>query len=141
MLCDLFRQADPRTLAQVDGGSGYDHKHQPAIGALTTMCAQIAATLFAELKAEGVETSGTFRSSLSGAYHREATQAVRRFAHLAQINGLPFDCASESELVSAFALSLAQADSTAIPKLPPWTRWERKATDLVQGLESLVWEG
>jgi glucosyl-3-phosphoglycerate synthase len=29
MLCEVFRRADPREICQVDGGTGYDHRHHP----------------------------------------------------------------------------------------------------------------
>ena len=53
-LCEVFRRVDPREVCQVDGGAGYDHKHQPAATALAGMAAEIARELFAQLAAEGL---------------------------------------------------------------------------------------
>ncbi len=100
MLCEAFRLLDPRRICQVDGGSGYDHKHQPAATALAAMAAEIARTLFAQLATEGLALSAIV---LADAYRREAASAVRRSAHLALINGLSFDEAAESEITDTFA--------------------------------------
>ncbi len=101
MLCELFRRIDPREICQVDGGSGYDHKHQPATTALTAMAHEIRATLLAHLASEGLNLSP---APLAAAYRREAAAALRRSAHLALINGLPFDAVAESKIVESFAL-------------------------------------
>ncbi len=107
MLCELFRRVEPRQICQVDGGSGYDHKHQPAATALAAMAGEIAETLLTQLAAEGLAISPAV---LADAYRREAASAVRRSAHLALINGLPFDAPAESEIVEIFAAQLDAAD-------------------------------
>ena len=105
-LCEVFRHVDPREVCQVDGGTGYDHKHQPATTALAAMAAEIARELFAQLAAEGLPHDLAFRTSITRAYRHEAAHALRRSASLALINGLPFDDASESAIVAAFAARL-----------------------------------
>ena len=102
MLCDIFRQVDPRNVCQVDGGSGYDHKHQPATTSLAEMCGHIAAELFRQLIAEGLPATLSFRKTLAAAYRREAAHALRRSEALAQINGLPYDLHNEAATVGAF---------------------------------------
>jgi glucosyl-3-phosphoglycerate synthase len=102
-LCEVFRHLDPREVCQVDGGAGYDHRHQPAITALAAMAGEIAAELFRQLAAEGLPGTAEFRTAIASAYRREAEQSVRRSAALAKINGLPFDEAAERETVAAFA--------------------------------------
>lgn len=106
-LCEVFRRVDPREVCQVDGGTGYDHKHQPATTALADMVAEIARELFAQLTAEGLPGDTAFRSAVAAAYRREAAHALRRSASLALINGLPFDEAAEQGTVEAFAVRLA----------------------------------
>ena len=101
-LCEIFRSIDPREVCQVEGGPGYDHKHQPAATALADMAAEIARELLAQLAAEGHATS----PALAAAYRREAAHALRRSASLALINGLPFDTAVESAIVETFAARL-----------------------------------
>jgi glucosyl-3-phosphoglycerate synthase len=106
-LCEVFRHVDPREVCQVDGGTGYDHKHQPAATALADMAAEIARELLAQLAVEGLATDAAFRAALAGAWRREAAHALRRSAGLALINGLPFDQAAESAIIEGFATRLA----------------------------------
>jgi glucosyl-3-phosphoglycerate synthase len=105
-LCEVFRRVDPREVCQVDGGTGYDHKHQPAATALTGMAAEIARELFSQLAAEGLPNDAAFRAAVAAAYRREAAHALRRSANLALINGLPFDEAAEREMLEGFAHQL-----------------------------------
>jgi glucosyl-3-phosphoglycerate synthase len=105
-LCEVFRRVDPREVCQVDGGTGYDHKHQPAATALADMAAEIGRELFAQLAAEGLPDDIAFRSAVAAAYCREAAHALRRSASLALINGLPFDDAAEETIVETFAARL-----------------------------------
>ncbi|MEI9895832.1 MAG: hypothetical protein WDN28_18605 [Chthoniobacter sp.] len=105
-LCEVFRRVDPREVCQVDGGSGYDHKHQPAATALADMAAEIARELFAQLSAEGLANDAPFHTAVASAYRREADHALRRSANLALINGLPFDEAAEREMLATFARQL-----------------------------------
>ena len=110
-LCEVFRRVDPREVCQVDGGAGYDHKHQPAASALADMAAEIARELFAQLAAEGLPTDPAFHAAVAEAYHREAAHALRRSASLARINGLPFDESAETAIVDSFATRLGTARS------------------------------
>lgn len=110
MLCDVFRHIDPRNVCQVDGGSGYDHKHQPATTALAEMTAHIAAELFRQLAAEGMPATAEFRQTIAEAYRREAAHALRRSAALAQINGLPYDSEVEKGTVEMFYERLLPRD-------------------------------
>ena len=102
MLCEVFRHIDPRDVCQVDGGSGYDHKHQPAATALSEMSGHIAEELFRQLAEEGLPATVEFRTTVAETYRREAAHALRRSAALAQINGLTFDFDDESKTVAAF---------------------------------------
>ncbi|MGB8167759.1 MAG: hypothetical protein WCF18_09740 [Chthoniobacteraceae bacterium] len=105
-LCEVFRHVDPRDVCQVDGGSGYDHKHQPATTALAAMAAEIAREFLVQLAAEGLPNDTTFRTALARAYRHEAAHALRRSASLALINGVPFDEPAEQEIVESFAARL-----------------------------------
>jgi glucosyl-3-phosphoglycerate synthase len=108
-LCEVFRRVDPREVCQVDGGPGYDHKHQPAAPSLSAMAAEIANELFAQLHTEGLPNDATFRATIATAYRREATQALRRSADLARINALAFDESAEQAIVETFAARLAES--------------------------------
>ena len=132
MLCELFRNIDPREVCQVDGGSGYDHKHQPVAAALESMCRQIGEALFRQLAAEGIRTDAAFLETMTAAYRKESRLALQRFAALALINGLPFDHDEEAGIVEAFGAALENIDSTAQGvKLPSWERLAREQPDEV----------
>jgi glucosyl-3-phosphoglycerate synthase len=105
-LCEVFRRVDPRDVCQVDGGSAYDHKHQPAATALVEMAGEIASEWFRQLAHEGLPDDAAFRIAVARAYRREADHALRRSAALARINALPFDHESERQIVQAFAARL-----------------------------------
>jgi glucosyl-3-phosphoglycerate synthase len=136
MLCELFRHVDPRQVAQVDGGSGYDHKHQPAAGALETMSAEIARTLFVHLAGEGLALNAEFLATVTAAYRREATLAVRRSANLALINGLSFDQEVELGIVERFAAQLENIypGEPPAPALPSWSTLKRTEPEWVAAL-------
>lgn len=106
-LCEVFRHLDPRTVCQVDGGAGYDHKHQPAATALAAMAGEIGAELFHQCAVEGLPSDSAFRATIATAYRREAALALQRSASLALINDLPFDEAAERAMVEVFAAQLA----------------------------------
>jgi glucosyl-3-phosphoglycerate synthase len=108
MLCDVFRTIDPRDVCQVDGGSGYDHKHQPASTALAEMAGHIAAELFRQLHAEGMPSSAEAQNAIADAYRREALHALRRSKALARINSLDYDAQSEQDTVTAFHKQLSR---------------------------------
>jgi glucosyl-3-phosphoglycerate synthase len=118
MLCELFRRADPREICQVDGGTGYDHRHHPLSegGALVRMAEEIAGVLFEQLAMEGVNVTPRFRASVARAFADEAALALRRSRSLAVINGLPFDEAAESGIIAALARSLLAAPRPHRPR-------------------------
>ena len=111
----------PAAVCQVDGGAGYDHKHQPALaeGGLPAMCGEIARTLLAQLAAEGCRVDASFRAALLGAFRRESEQALRRSEALALMNGLPFDAAAERAIVEAFAAQLDAPPGRRARRSPP----------------------
>lgn len=130
MLCEIFRSVDPVHVCQVDGGSGYDHRHQ-AVDRLDGMCGEVARTLLAELAAEGISMRDTGLETLATAYLREAARAIQRSSALAQINDLPFHAEGESAIVQGFCCALQ--DSLSQPQrlvLPPWARLLRANGDL-----------
>ena len=105
-LCEVFRHLDPRTVCQVGGGAGYDHKHQPAATALAAMAAEIAAELFRQLATEGLPAEAAFREAVATAYRRAAALALHRSASLALINDLPFDETAERAMIATYARTL-----------------------------------
>jgi len=130
-LCETFRRIDPREICQVDGGSDYDHKHQPAQAALTAMCGSIAEALFAQLTVEGAVCDGEFRQAIERAFRRESADARRRYAALARINALPFDAMVEEETAEAFAGAITGATATPRQVLPAWETLRRERPEWV----------
>jgi glucosyl-3-phosphoglycerate synthase len=120
MLSDVFRTLELPRICQVDGGSGYDHKHQPAAERLTGMCQQIAVCLLHQLAREGCEMSPSFLNALSGALKLEAQEATRRFHALSKMNGLNVPLEQEQALARQFALCLPSSLPDVLPPLPPW---------------------
>jgi len=112
MLCDLFRQVDPRQVCQVDAGLRYDHKHQP-LGdrrqGLVRMAGEIAVTLLGHLRQEGIRPSPAFLEAVVASYRREAGEALRRSALLARINGLGYAAQEEEQAVDSFCDVLQNA--------------------------------
>jgi len=113
LLCEVFRVMEPNRVCQVDGGSNYDHKHQPlgsdADGGLYKMSREIAHALFGHLMDEGLPMTGEFLPAVLASYHRESREALRRYKNLALINGLPFDMVAEQHAVELFSKALGEA--------------------------------
>jgi hypothetical protein len=70
------------------------------------MAQEIGAELLRQLAREA-SLPADFSAMLGGTYRREAAQAIRRSSALAQINGLPFDLATEQATVAGFAAQFA----------------------------------
>lgn len=123
MLTEIFRQIDPRVVAQVDGGGGYEHRHHPASegGALTRMVREISQTLLVALQQEGCGGTVFGWETMGNAYLREGHLAVQRSAALARINGLPFDADAEIRLVELFASELLHGAAVRAAPLPSWS--------------------
>ena len=139
VLSEVFRKVDPVRIAQVDGGSGYDHKHQPAEASLKRMCAEIAGTLLEQLSIEGCRVSGRLADSLARAMETEAAEAVRRSKILAQINGFPFEVEPETALSKLFLRSLqGLPEPSRAHALPSWQTVERLRPDAIIKLREVT---
>ena len=141
LLCEAFRRAEPRRIAQVDGGRHYDHRHQPLgdeRGGLYRMSREIAVTLLTQLCDEGLQFSPPFLEVLRASFERESREALRRSRHLALINGLPFPQEDE-QAAAVFAQALSEAgreffnDTLAVAAraLPAWAGLQRNSPDWV----------
>ncbi|MGB8355636.1 MAG: hypothetical protein WCD79_17185 [Chthoniobacteraceae bacterium] len=113
LLCDVFRRMEPNRVCQVDGGSNYDHKHQPlgsdADSGLYKMSKEIAHALFEHLADEGLPMTATLQAAVQSSYHRESREALHRYKNLALINGLSFEIAAEQHAVELFSKALGEA--------------------------------
>lgn len=140
ILAEIFRQIDPRDVAQVDGGSGYEHRHHPAAegGTLSRMVRELGQTLLIALQQEGCGGSAFSWLAISDAYLREAQQAVRRSSALARINGLPYDQAAEMRLVELFAGELLRSGGSRPVPLPSWSALATQRPDWVAAFAKAV---
>jgi glucosyl-3-phosphoglycerate synthase len=145
LLCEVFRRAQAREVSQVDGGSDYDHKHQPLNdgrgGGLVPMIQCIARRLLRELATEGFASGPGFLQALAQAYRREGGEALRRSKHLAAMNRLPFDEAQETETLAAFAAGLEGAlleVTVNNATLMPWEQLIRTESDFVSAFREAI---
>ena len=141
MLAEVFRRLEPERVCQVDGGTGYDHKHQAEEAGLHPMCAQISETLLGQLSIEGCRVDPAFRQTLMRAQLRHGAEAARRSAALAFLNAIPCDLEAEKTAASGFASTLRSTEPTAQGQgprpLPSWESVERTAPHLLATLANL----
>jgi glucosyl-3-phosphoglycerate synthase len=142
MLTEVFRRIEPERVCQVDGGTGYDHKHQPAQTGLHPMCLQISETLLHQLATEGCRVDATFRHTLQRAQTRHGLEAARRSAALACLNAIPCDQAQESEAALGFASTLRAGEPEGASQkpapLPSWDSVEKIRPELLPPLAQLL---
>jgi glucosyl-3-phosphoglycerate synthase len=142
MLAEVFRRLEPERVCQVDGGTGYDHKHQPEEAGLHPMCVQIAETLLRQLATEGCRVDPAFRQTLIRAQVRNGAEAARRSAALAFLNAIPCDVEAEKRAAKGFASTLNAVEppplSQGRPHLPAWDSVERTSPDLLPSLARLL---
>jgi glucosyl-3-phosphoglycerate synthase len=142
MLAEVFRRIEPQRVCQVDGGTGYDHKHQPAEAGLHPMCVQIAETLLQQLATEGCHVDAPFRQTLMRAQTKHAAEAARRSAALAFLNAIPCDLETEKTAAQGFAATLrgvaASGTSFENSPLPSWDSVEKTSPHLLNDLAELL---
>lgn len=119
-LCEVFREVDPHVICQVDGGDKYDHKHQLQVEALTGMCQAIWQSLIPHLEAAGVECQASAYGRIREELALESHEAIRRYAALARMNGLPFDAPIEEALAQDFAAAINPGQPSLDRTLPSW---------------------
>jgi glucosyl-3-phosphoglycerate synthase len=131
-LCELHRHLEPGAVCQVDLAFSYDHKHrildpeQPGEGLLHT-ASEVAVSLLTHLEREGCRLDADTLGSLENAYRTVSRDFVRRYQHVAILNGLPFDSTRETRAADAFAATLHDACAHFVTgkrsrSLPPWRR-------------------
>jgi glucosyl-3-phosphoglycerate synthase len=142
MLAEVFRRLDPERVCQVDGGTGYDHKHQPAETGLHPMCVEISETLLQQLSIEGCRIDTALRQTLCRTQLKLAAEAARRSAALANLNGIPCDIGTERAVATGFAQTLSpkppEGNTPLTSPLPPWDAVEKAHPHLVTELAGLL---
>jgi len=131
LLAEVWRNASPRRIAQVDLGL-YNHKHQP-VGAgagegLQRMASDICSTILRTMtENEAVEVSPATLLSLRVLYRRLAQDYLRRYFVDARMNGLRYDRHAEDALIEVFARIIEQAGQRYLAdpdreQVPDWLR-------------------
>jgi glucosyl-3-phosphoglycerate synthase len=133
LLAEVFRNASPQRICQVELADNYDHKHQelspfdPSQG-LHRMVIDIATSLFRNLASVGVQFDAGFLNTLCAAYLRQAQDTITAYSADSRINGLRFDPHDEELMVETFTAGLRAAglafvrDPMRAPLIPNWHR-------------------
>lgn len=133
LLAEIYRNASPKRVCQVNIIDRYEHKHQPLSPddpskGLMKMGIDICKSLFRNLAAEGVIFSEGFFNTLVATYVASAYDIVKWYEDDAAINGLFFDRHAESLAVETFTRAIKIAaevflqDPLGIPLIPSWVR-------------------
>lgn len=131
MLCDVFRNAPPETVCQVDLGSNYEHKHQHLIyhpetgepderSGLMRMASEVSRTLLTHLWFDFGFVAGPRKlDRLSDAYEEIARILLQRYNHEALFNGLEHPKAEEQKAIAVFSRMLKRLVSEIQKSSPP----------------------
>jgi glucosyl-3-phosphoglycerate synthase len=133
LLAEVFRNASPQRICQVELCDNYDHKHQelspldPSRG-LHRMVIDIATSLFRNLAGVGVQFDAGFLNTLCSAYLRQAQDTITQYSADSRLNGLRFDLHDEEGMVETFTAGLRAAglafvrDPMRAQLIPNWHR-------------------
>jgi glucosyl-3-phosphoglycerate synthase len=136
LLCEMFRTAGENESCQVDIGPNYEHRHHPLAdergGGLQGMCGEIATTLLHAAEVEGVRVDERFLEAVRTAYGNAARESLRRYSHVARMNGFEDISGEESAAVSLFADALETVlnGQRPPPLLPAWNTLHATVPDL-----------
>ena len=145
LLAEVFRNASPQRICQVELCDNYDHKHQelspldPSRG-LHRMVIDIATSLFRNLASVGVQFDAGFLNTLCASYVRQAQDILRAYSDVALLNGLHFDPHDEERMVETFAsgLRIAGLEFVRDPLPPrPIPNWHRVIAAVPECLKEL----
>lgn len=116
-LGELYRLADPHTIAQVDLGN-HRHDHRPVTGGdgLVDLAPAVTGALAAILDAHA---DLDLRAMSTATYTRWAEQLIDHYARDARINGLEYDRRAERRQVDRYREAVA--DPAPIRWMPAWS--------------------
>ncbi len=149
LLSEVFRNCAPRAICQSELCQNYDHKHQEisprdADKGLNKMAADIAASLFHRMAAEGIKLDAGLFDTLLSAYNRQAEDTLRFYNADSVINGLRYPRHEEESAVSTFVRSIRRAareyleDPLSAPLIPNWNRVESALPNFLAELHKAV---
>lgn len=137
LLCSVHRSLPPESVAQMDLGSNYEHKHQQLTAGqskagLTRLAVEIFSCLLHQLTREGVQATPAFLQALRSAYGKSARDTIRRYRHVALLNRIDFLEEEEMLLVEEFSKVLFQPVVASYAVLPSWVELQRTRPDWCQ---------
>jgi glucosyl-3-phosphoglycerate synthase len=148
-LAEVFRNASPKKVCQVDLCRLYEHKHQdlsaedPSKG-LMKMATDILTTIFRTLASRGIVLSHGHFVTLRSAYLRCAQDAIRQYNADAVVNDLHYDRNAEESTVEGFADRITEAglefydNPAGAAAIPNWARVLAAFPDLPRKMRQLV---
>ena len=127
----------------------YEHKHQPLSEldpstGLNKMSIDIAKTIFRTMASMGVIFSSGWIKTLKATYLRTAQDAIAKYSHDSEIDGLFFDRHQEAVAVETFikAIEIAsdefEMDPFGAPQIPNWNRVTSAIPDFFNLLKTAV---
>ena len=137
LLCSVHRSLPPESVAQMDLGSNYEHKHQlitpgQSKAGLTRLASEIFSCLLHQLHREGVQATPDFLQALRNAYLKSARDTIRRYRHVALLNRIDFHEDKEMLLVEEFSNVLHHPVAECPVSLPSWSELQRTKPDWCQ---------
>jgi len=133
-LAEVWHNAEPKHVCQVDLCQHYDHKHQdlsksdPNKG-LSKMVLDILGSWLGTLSSKGVVFDQGLFATLQQAYRRNAQDAIRQYSADALVNGLTeYDRHGEEMIVDTFAPLIGEAGRRFLAnpirgqEMPNWVR-------------------
>lgn len=112
MLCEAHRQLDTTELCQVDLGFHFEHRHRQLDKGglehgLVSAAADVAYCLSSQILRETEEAAAKeILHNVLDHYSERAAEWMRRYEHVALLNGLRYDPAEEGMAVAAFTEAL-----------------------------------
>ncbi|MEC4673503.1 MAG: glycosyl transferase [Nitrospirota bacterium] len=149
VLAEVHRNCADRRVCQAELTDRYDHKHQslssdnPEDG-LLKMSIDIAKTLFRTLASDGVVLSDASLKTLRATYLQVAQETIKKYEHVAAINGLEFDRHGERTAVEVFlgGLNIAtdtfSKDPLGVPMISSWNQVVAAVPDIFARLLEAV---
>ena len=149
ILVETYRHCAPRAICQAELCDNYDHKHQslsprdPARG-LHKVAREVVLAFFRSMSGEGVKMDPGLLDTLSAAYERHASEALRVFSADAIINSLEYPRADEELAVATFVRAIQEAARAFIaapqdsPSAPSWDRVEEEWPGFLPALREAI---
>lgn len=149
ILAETYRHCAPRAICQAELCDNYDHKHQslsprdPARG-LHKVAREVVLAFFRSMSGEGVKMDAGLLDTLSAAYERHASEALRGFSADAIINSLEYPRADEELAVETFVRAIQEAARAYIAAphhraaAPGWDRVAEEWPDFLPALREAI---